>query len=333
MNRKLAFLSYFSMDYVVQGLTSIKSFLKFHPSSHGFVVLMDIEAKRIVEQTLSSTNVLVMEISELTMIKREFDRFLRDRNYSEAMLSIKPMLIRHFLDHLDPEILLLFFDSDIFFYGRLELDQFLNTDVILSKHLFPPQLASSERYGKFNAGFILFANTKNSFKILNEWGSNVSEWCRLSVSDNRYADQKYLDKFEHLSRVNVLEDPGINNRQSYFLLPRKLKRVNKSIKIGSFDLVCFHFHGIRIHSNFISTGFNRYGLVRKPFSVWRLLYSPYIKALRAEIFEIMSKTKMSSSQLFKCYASNSAIKILIQRARFTIVKTNQKNCGISGGSV
>ena len=195
-----------------------------------------------------------------------------------------------FIKKIPQKSVLVYFDADIYFYASLlNLREEINkSEIILSNHLFPKSMMNSIIFGKFNAGLVIFKNTSKSVEKLMEWKNLCIEWCYLHLDKNRFADQKYLDNYSEAQGVVSLKHPGFNNGTYYFKDKRKIKRDYNFgvVRIDGSELICFHFHGFRVHNQVISTGINRYGKTRKRISLFRIIYLPYLKKIRAEMENI-----------------------------------------------
>jgi hypothetical protein len=289
---KLSFVTYFSKEFLIQGSVAIESFLDSHEQSTGLVVCLDSTSKSYLSEKHYIGRVEVIEISELQDINAIFKVFLESRNYAESIISIKPYLIEKQLQRIEPKEYLIYFDADIFFFNSMLLMQEFKGgfEVLLSQHLFPLNMIESVKFGKFNGGMVVFRNSSKSRALLSRWKAQCTEWCKLELFEDRFADQKYLDSFPIDAEVIALRHSGVNNGQYYFQEKRNFKiHRGKGVIIDGFSLSSFHFHGIRVHSKFISSGFNRYGTPRNFFWVLFSIYVPYLKRIRLESQEMLER--------------------------------------------
>jgi hypothetical protein len=285
-NTKLSFVTYFSKEFLIQGVVAIESFLRSHEQASGLVVCLDATSKSYLKKKHFGERIEVLDVSEIGDINTVFKFFLDTRTYTESIISLKPYLIEMQLQRTEPNEYLIYFDADIFFFNSmLSIDEFRNGfEVLLSQHLFPIDMTESVKFGKFNGGMVIFRNSGKSQALLSQWKAQCTEWCKLELFEDRFADQKYLDAFPVGTDVIALKHPGVNNGQYYFREKRNfgLSHVGKGVLIDGFSLSSFHFHGIRVHSKSISSGFNRYGTPRNFFWVLFSIYAPYLKMIRVE---------------------------------------------------
>ncbi len=286
LNPKLFFVTYFSKEFLIQGSVAIESFLKSHKESSGLVVCLDSASKSYLSAKPYSKRIQISEISELVDIDNVFKFFLGTRTYAESVISLKPYLLELQLDRMEAGEYLIYFDADIFFFSSmLLLDEFRDGfEVLLSEHLFPMSMIESVKFGRFNGGMVIFRNSSKSRTLLSRWKTQCTDWCKLELFEDKFADQKYLDAFPISTDVIALKHPGVNNGQYYFQEKRNLafSQLRKSVLIDGCSLSSFHFHGIRVHSKSISSGFNRYGTPRNFFRVLFSIYMPYLKRIRIE---------------------------------------------------
>ena len=283
---RLNFVTYFSKEFLIQGAVAIESFIESHDESSGLVVCLDDTSKNFLLSKGYPPRISVVELSEIPAISNIYRDFQETRSYAESIISIKPHLIEFYLDQLQPEDYLIYFDADIFFFtSMLSLEQFsTGFEVLLSKHLFPRSMVESVKFGKFNGGMIVFKQSVKSREILVRWKNQCSEWCKLELSGGKFADQKYLDDFSDFDGVAALSHPGVNNGQYYFIETRTF-RFSKSLKrvvVDGFPILSFHFHGICINKHDISTGFNRYGTPKNLLWVLIFIYFRYLRKIRQE---------------------------------------------------
>ncbi len=315
---KLNFVTYFSKEFLIQGAVAVESFLETHQEAHGLIVCLDRVSKDYLVQKNFSTRIRVVEISAIPEIDGVFRAFLQTRSYAEAIISIKPHLIEYYLEEIKDSEYLIYFDADIFFFASmLALDPFsAGFDVLLSEHLFPESMAESVKFGKYNGGMIIFRKSTGSCALLARWKKQCTEWCKLELFGNKFADQKYLDDLPEFDGVVVLRHPGVNNGQYFFKERKKFKIVDNcnKILICGFPVLSFHFHGIRIHKSFVNTGFNRYGTPKNFLWVLIFIYFPYLKRIRQESYN----TRVRFPEIWMQIAHRD--KILIFRDFIQILK-------------
>lgn len=301
----LKYFTYFDKNFIELGITAVESFKKHNPKATGFIYCFELETEKILKEYFKNENVFIINIKSNKDIEKKYLSYLEDRTHLEALISLKPSLIRNLMCEIGNDDLLAYIDADLFFYSNLSfrlrhLDDF---EILLSKHIFPFSMRESIKYGKFNAGLIVLRNSKNAMRFIVEWEKLCSEWCKLEFVDGKYADQKYLDELSDLPGVVQLTDPGMNNGMYYFSDYQSIKRmINNEFQVSfvnDYRLICFHFHGLRIYKKYIFTGFNRYKFPKNFFQIFRYIYLPILVELEsvARKLELMKYSKLQPSSI------------------------------------
>ena len=149
------------------------------------------------------------------------------------------------------------------------------------EHRFPDELKHLERYGIFNVGWLTFRRDSNGLSSLNWWRERCNEWCYVQHEENRFADQKYLDRWPSLfSGLRVIEHKGAN------VAPWNLAKHRPSLNgnvcmIGNEPLIFFHFHGLKHWFwRFYHPNFDLYNLkVNQEKIAIKNIVQPYLKSL------------------------------------------------------
>lgn len=322
MIKNINFITYFTKEFLIQGTVAIESFIKFHQDSSGFIICLDKTSVDYLRRKKYGKKIKIYELKELPSIHRMFKKFLLTRTFAESIISIKPILINEFIKQIPVDDSIVYFDADMFFFDSLSRVKSVinNSELLLSEHLFPKSMEGSQIYGIYNGGFVIFKNSKKSIAVLQKWKKLCIEWCELSLYQNKFADQKYLEQFIFLDGVKVIRDPGINNGQYYFRELRKIRfyKSKNLFFLDNFALICFHFHGIAIHKNFISTGFNRYGLIKKPLTVLFRVYLPYVRSIKREIIYVKEASKIDLADIVIPLKKTSNLRKIRQILNFTL---------------
>jgi hypothetical protein len=320
--KNINFITYFTKEFLIQGTVAIESFIKFHQDSSGFIICLDKTSVDYLRRKKYGKKIKIYELKELPSIHRMFKKFLLTRTFAESIISIKPILINEFIKQIPVDDSIVYFDADMFFFDSLSRVKSVinNSELLLSEHLFPKSMEGSQIYGIYNGGFVIFKNSKKSIAVLQKWKKLCIEWCELSLYQNKFADQKYLEQFIFLDGVKVIRDPGINNGQYYFRELRKIRfyKSKNLFFLDNFALICFHFHGIAIHKNFISTGFNRYGLIKKPLTVLFRVYLPYVRSIKREIIYVKEASKIDLADIVIPLKKTSNLRKIRQILNFTL---------------
>jgi hypothetical protein len=174
----------------------------------------------------------------------------------------------------------MYVDADIQFFENPEVvfDAIGGAPVAITPHNFVPEKRHLERHGIFTGGWSAFRRTPDGQPCLQWWLERSLEWCYDRIEGERYANQKYMNRFPEIEpRTKILRQKGYNcapwNIGNYALSER-----DGGIRIDDEPLVFFHFHGLKRRLGYFEFQHREYGA---PVS-WLMrnrLYRPYISEL------------------------------------------------------
>ena len=273
--------TYFDANYLPRGLVLYDSLKRSVGEFTLWVLCLDEDVSRILGQ-LDYPEIRAIPLTDLEKADPDLLAAKADRSLVEYFFTLTPAWCGHLLS-THPEIDLLFYvDADVMFFseptaGIAELGE---GSIGIMEHRFPPQLADKETYGKYNVGILLFRNDVNARECLAWWRERCLEWCYDRLEGDRYADQKYLDRWPELfAGVVVLRDAGLGLAPWNWMTYR-VDAGCEPVTVDGTPLVAYHFHGLRLYGSVAyDLGTSRY--VRMPRALIRRLYEPYI-ALLAE---------------------------------------------------
>ena len=243
------------------------------------VVCHDEQAKVVVD-SLKDSKLQSYLLSEVEGYFADLRIAQTNRDKLEYFFCLTPYLIEYtFLLHINE--IVIYIDSDIFFFASPT--KALNSlcqdaDVAIVPHRFFEELKYLEQYGKFNVGWMAFRPTDESRKVLNWWRERCFESTSCVVTDDSFADQKYLDQFTTISeRISIAKSLGEN------AAPWNCNSIDKGadarITIGNEELIYFHFSGLRMYPSCTVLGYAGYGK-RPSRSMRSRIYQTYINNLR-----------------------------------------------------
>ena len=158
------------------------------------------------------------------------------------------------------------------------------------------------KYGKFNVGWISFSRDDQGLECLSKWYQDCIDWCFQKVEPNRYADQKYLDKWPiNYKNLKIIKHKGAN-LAPWNIANYNITKTNNSIYIDQDKLIFFHFANIKQISAFtFKTNLSRV-LVRTSGIIRDDIYTPYLRSL-SEILKklnlkILSKNDINHKSFF-----------------------------------
>lgn len=282
LRRHRHFCTYFDHRYLARGLALHASLSHACQEFTLWVLALSDEAERFLRQT-GLANLRIISLAALEDFDPELHESRASRSLVEFYFTCSPCLVRYLFQRNPDFEEMTYLDSDLFFFSSPEVlfDELGNASVGIVPHRFSPKAASSHaKFGRYNVGWLTFRHNASGQACLDWWRERCLEWCFDRVEGDRYADQKYLDRFETMfSGVHSISHPGAN------LAPWNLERhvvANDGgiVTVNGKALVFFHFQGFRqlserlYDSNLTGYGASLTGPVRNH------IFRPYIAALR-----------------------------------------------------
>jgi hypothetical protein len=269
--------------FVMRALALQSSLARTAPKSLFAFFCIDLSSA-IFLRSLELKNVLVVapdefETPQLRAIKRK-------ATLSEYCWTCKPVALLHAFATVPGLDWAIWVDSDMFAFSNPDkaLDAYPEADVVLTPHRFSlPEMRTFEPVvGRFNAGYAAFRNTKRGHIALNWWRDRCFESCPAVPTDNKYADQKYLEGvvglFDSVAQSNMA---GLNCAPwNVFGLP--VERNDAGVSVSKAPLLLYHFQGLKVIRCWL---FDLYASSQfmLPKTTISLIYEPYLSALRYQM--------------------------------------------------
>ncbi len=178
-----------------------------------------------------------------------------------------------------------YLDADLQFFSdpKLLFEEMGDKSVLITAHRYTPEYDQSIESGKYCVQFVSFKNDDKGMKVLNWWRNACIEWCYARVEGGKFGDQKYLDdwitRFEGVHELQHLGG-GVApwNIQQYSFVQQPDKIIGTELISGKkFDVVFFHFHGVKFYNkNIVSLSGPLYALNKKDKTIF---YKPYVREL------------------------------------------------------
>lgn len=278
---KFHFATLFNYNYISRGLTLLDS-LDVHCPGEFVLYILCLDDKTFdVIRNYKRDDVIPIPVKALEEQYRELEYAKKNRNMIEYFFTLSPFLPSYVLEKFPETDVVTSLDSDMMFFSHpgSVFEEMEGKSVMIMPHRFHTELLAKEKFGLFNVSFQSFRRDETGLSILNLWRNQCAEWCYDRLEGDRYADQKYLDKWPSLSeKVHIIRHKGAGAAPwniSNFSLSVK----NNQIFVDEQPLVFFHFHGLRfITPNIISHAFNIYATKHNPI-LKNEIYKPYIEKL------------------------------------------------------
>lgn len=274
------FCTYFDSHYLPQALALYESLERHCPGFRLWALCLD-DASHHVLARLALPHLEAIPLEEF---ERGDDALLAakaNRSRVEYYFTCTPSLLLHVLRRETRIELLTYLDADLYFFSSPEplFAEMGRRSLLILENRYPPALGHTERYGKFNVGFLSFRRDAQGLGCLEWWRERCLEWCYDRCEAGRYADQKYLDQWPELfPEVCIPQRPGAGlapvNLDNY-----TLRCHGDTVTVDGDPLLFYHFSGLKkLGLSFYKTGLKGYG-VHAHAITRRRIYRPYVQAV------------------------------------------------------
>jgi hypothetical protein len=270
------YYAYFDSNYLTRAVLMIESLTRHDPQAHIYVLCLD-------EVTLSFLKtyahyVTPISIPELEAADPAYAACRNNRSLIEWYFTATSVLADYLFRRFPKMPRLTYLDSDLYFYSSpaiLHMES-VGKSVQIIEHRFSPHLVSLERYGRFNVAWISFFNSEEGLRVVKDYRNECIDWCYDLQEEDRFADQKYLDKWP--SRYpNCCVSRWVGADVAHWNVGQwELSFFNNQIYVDTEQLIFYHFQGIKLQD----TG--KYALDAHPehFGIYyKPLYEPYLEEM------------------------------------------------------
>jgi hypothetical protein len=276
----LYFCAYFDHRYFDRGMAMYASLMRYCPQAVLYVLCLSEECHAALTR-LAMPSLVPIRLADFEAGNQLLAAAKDNRSLIEYYFTCTASLL-DWLFKTWPEIdVLTYLDGDLYFYSDPEpiFDAFQGYSSLIIGHRFPPQRKAMEAYGLYNVGWLSFRRDADGLACLAWWRDRCLEWCYDRLEDDRFADQKYLDRFPTLFKgVLVLEHPGAN-LAPWNLSTHRLRQDHDRILVDGQPVIFFHFQNFRRLASSIWRLEHRNNFVPRYSFLTRLLYRPYIREM------------------------------------------------------
>lgn len=258
--------TYFDKNYLSRFLNLKSSFEQFNIDHKFHVLCLD----DYVYKFLKKNNFVNVEIILLSQIEEKYEKLKiikKDRETIEYYFTLSPFLPKYLFEVKNLSQII-YIDTDYYFFNnpsKLIQSSHDSSVVIIRQH-------ASLKYGRYNVGLLFFNfNFAETYEIIDKWSMQCLNNCSDKVTNNSYADQKYLDSWvSDLKYIRIYEpeytslapwDPNI--------------MIEKNIN----NMIAFHFHALKFSQNYFVTGLHNYNK-KSSKMILEKIYKPYVKNLK-----------------------------------------------------
>jgi len=322
---KNCFCTLFDSRYLDRGLTLYESIDRHCDSFELWVLCMDDSTYDFLAP-LRLQNMRLIKLEELEKHDSQLKEVKSERSQVEYYFTCKPSLTLYILDKCDYASQVTYIDPDIFFFASPETiyEQLEGKSVAITPHRFEHSKKYLEEYGKFNAGWVLFKRDVHGLACLRWWRERCLEWCSDYPESDRFADQKYIDRFSSLFEgVWSVDNIGVN-LAPWNIAGKSISCRKNKLYVDGEQVIFYHFHNLRpITKRVFNLGCKDYTAVLDN-KVRRYIYRPYISSLlrkKDDLF-FMPPPLARGGQKMSCEKANCQENLLgrcLKKVRFMIM--------------
>ncbi|WP_162426441.1 glycosyl transferase [Pontibacter pudoricolor] len=260
-----------SINYLAQAITLGKSLEESNLNVDFRIYLVDkFEGREHIKDKIPFQ---VIEIENIPVT--DFKGMCVRYNITELNTAVKPYIINHILKTEININAVFYFDPDIMVFGKLNdaIVTLSKNTLIVTPHLLTPSdehpfgIAESSflNGGTFNLGFIGVSRCDEAFKFLDWWQKRLINQAYSNSDMHLFFDQKWINlAIVFFQNVYIEKSPGYN-MAGWNLHEREVtSRGNNLYKINhDYDLIFYHFSGVKAHSNDVSR-YSLYSLSQRP---------------------------------------------------------------------
>ncbi len=277
------YCTYFDDRYLTRGLALYESMRRHCAPFRLWVLCMSDECYRQIS-LLGLPDVVPLKLNALETALPSLAAVKSGRSLLEYYFTCTPALLTWLFDKQPQIDTLTYLDADLYFFSSPDriFQEFSGSSVLIVPHRFSRRNEHLLRWGIYNVGWVGFRRDTEGLRCLRWWYERCVEWCYDIEEADRFADQKYLDRFPRLfGGVQIDENPGVNlapwNLDNY-----RLSKSDAGVPlVDGAPLVFFHFHGLRRVTSYLwRTAHHEFGAPLNAL-VRHLLYRPYLEDIAA----------------------------------------------------
>lgn len=242
---KRYFCTLFDSNYLIKGLTMIKSLSEFCEDFEFYVLCLDYKTKFILGE-INIPNIKCIELFEVE--NNDLLKVKEERTKAEYCWTLAPNFTWYIMDKFKDINLITYLDADLLFYSSFEpiFKEIGNSSIAIIEHRFAKPYKNLESNGRFCVEWNSFRRDKEGMECLNTWRKQCLEWCFYKLEEGKMGDQKYLDEWPtKYNSCHIIKSLGAGiapwNYSQYEIINK-----HPEIKINGDNLIFYHFHQFQI---------------------------------------------------------------------------------------
>ena len=277
---KRYFCTLFDKNYLIKGLTMIRSLTENCENFTIFVLCLDDKTIEILEK-INFEQIKCVKLGEVESDELKFAK--KNRSKAEYCWTLASSFTWHVIQTTQEIDLITYLDADIFFYSEVEpiFKEIGNSSIAIIEHRFSTPLEHLKINGRFCVEWNSFRRDKEGIKCLDVWRKQCLEWCYYKVEGNRMGDQKYLDSWPNTyPNCHIIKETGAGIAPWNYSQYSITKKHNK-VRINNEKLIFYHFHQFQILNDikFYRLGETYTEIKKEP----NLIYENYEKEIKKSL--------------------------------------------------
>ena len=239
------FCTHFDKNYIPYGLCLLDSLNKWASNFTLHIICMDIHTHEYLKNS-NKPNIKLYLIEDLEKEINGLKAAKENRNKVEYFFTCSPAVCKYVLLKNPKISSITYLDSDLYFFSSPSIlfDEIGDHSIAIIEHRFHWITKRQIKYGKFNVGWVTFKNDIEGNKCLDDWLRDCLDWCYQKVEEERFGDQKYLDKWPSMYKnLKIVQNIGANvaiwNVKNY-----RWSLKNNRVYVNNTPLVFYHFANI-----------------------------------------------------------------------------------------
>ena len=285
---KRYFCTLFDSNYIIKGLTMIKSLSEFCQDFEIFVLCIDNQTKFLLEQLNISHLICIplYEVEDKALLKAK-----QNRTKAEYCWTLASSFTWYVMDKFKDINLITYLDADLLFFSCVEpiFNEIGDSSIAIIEHRFSSEFKNLEVNGRFCVEWNSFRRDEEGLLCLKTWKEQCLEWCYYKLEDGKMGDQKFLDEWPNKYKsCHIIDELGAGiapwNYSQY-----DIKKEDSQITINGKRLIFYHFHQFQILKNnkFFRLGYIYTSHKKEP----ELIYKSYENKISNTLLEIRNIDK------------------------------------------
>ncbi len=277
---KRYFCTLFDKNYLIKGLTMIKSLKEQCDDFSIYVLCLDDKTKEILEKT----KIKEIKCIQLNEVENEVLLSVKsDRSTAEYCWTLASSFTWFIMQNYQNIDLVTYLDADLLFYSSVKpiFEEIGLSSIAIIEHKFSQPFKYLEINGRFCVEWNTFRRDREGMNCLNTWRQQCLEWCYYKNEKGKMGDQKYLDEWpSKYENCHIIESMGAGiapwNYSQY-----EISKNDNFIKINNEDLIFYHFHQFQLLEN---KKFFRLGKIytshkKEPLDIYEIYENKLIETL------------------------------------------------------